>query len=79
VQARIDSLNATPETFPLPVTRAVRRQQAGELRPGVPFDLLAIDTETFASTAFWDPSFSPEPLETLLDGLSGPSDKRCRS
>ena len=73
VQARIDSVNATPETFPLPVTRAVRRLQAGELRPGVPFDLLAIDTETFASTAFWDPAFSSEPLETLLDRISEPS------
>jgi hypothetical protein len=75
VQARIDSVNETPERFPLPLTRAVRRLQAGELRPAVPFDLLAIDTETFASTAFWDPAFSPEPLETLLDGLSGPSDE----
>jgi hypothetical protein len=73
VQARIDSVNATPETFPLPVTRVVRRLQAGELRPGVPFDLLAIDTKTFASTAFWDPGFSPEPLETLLDRISEPS------
>jgi hypothetical protein len=76
VQARIDSLNATPESFPLPVTRAVRRLQAGELRPRVPFDLLAIDTETFASTAFWDPSFSSEPLEALLDRISGPSGGR---
>jgi hypothetical protein len=42
----------------------------------VPFDLLAIDTETFASTAFWDPSFSPEPLETLLDRMSAPSGGR---
>jgi putative ABC transport system permease protein len=73
VQARIDSVNATPETFPLPITRVVRRLQAGELRPGVPFDLLAIDTRTFASTAFWDPAFSPEPLETLLDRMSAPS------
>jgi putative ABC transport system permease protein len=73
VQARIDSVNATPETFPLPVTRAVRRLQAGELRPGVPFDLLAIDARTFASTAFWDPGFSAEPLETLLDRISEPS------
>ena len=60
-------------TFPLPVTRAVQRLLAGEFRPGVPFDLLAIDTETFASTAFWDPAFSPEPLETLLDRMSAPS------
>jgi putative ABC transport system permease protein len=73
VEARIDSVNATPETFPLPVTRVVRRLQAGELRPGVPFDLLAIDPKTFASTAFWDPGFSPEPLETLLDRISKPS------
>ena len=73
VQARIDSVNATPETFPLPVTRVVRRLQAGELRPGVPFDLLAIDPKTFASTAFWDPGFSPEPLQTLLDRISEPS------
>ena len=74
VQARIDSVNATPEDFPLPATRAVRRLEAGELRPGVPFDLLAIDTETFASAAFWDPAFSSEPLETLLDRISAPSD-----
>jgi hypothetical protein len=73
VQARIDGVNATPETFPLPVTRAVRRLQAGELRPGVPFDLLAIDTRTFASTAFWDTAFSSEPLETLLDRMSARS------
>ena len=73
VQARIDSVNATPERFPLPVTRAVRRLQAGELRPGVPFDLLAIDPETFDSAAFWDPGFSPDPLETLLGGLQEPS------
>ena len=26
----VASVNATPETFPLPVTRAVRRLQAGE-------------------------------------------------
>ena len=76
VQARIDSVNATPETFPLPVTRAVRRLQAGELRPGVPFDLLAIDSETFASTAFWDPAFSSEPLATLLDRMSALSGSR---
>jgi len=78
VQVRIDSVNETPEEFPLPLTRVVRRIQAGELRTAVPFDLLAVDTETFASTAFWDPAFSPEPLETLLDGLSAPFDGTLR-
>ena len=76
VQARIDSVNATPETFPLPITRVVRRLLAGELRAGVPFDLLAIDPQTFASTAFWDRAFSSEPLQTLLDRISEPSGGR---
>jgi hypothetical protein len=66
-------VNETPKSFPLPLTRAVRRVQAGELRPGVPFDLLAIDHETFASAAYWDPVFAPEPLEVLLDRLGEPS------
>jgi len=72
VQARIDSVNETPERFPLPLSRVVRRIQAGELRAAVPFDLLAIDPETFASTAFWDPAFASEPLEALLDRVAAP-------
>jgi putative ABC transport system permease protein len=72
VQARIDSVNETPERFPLPLTRVVRRIQAGELRTAVPFDLLAIDPETFASTAFWDPAFASEPLEALLGRVAAP-------
>jgi putative ABC transport system permease protein len=74
VQARIDSINETPEGFPLPLTRVVRRLQAGELRTAVPFDLLAIDTDTFASIAFWDPAFAPEPLDALVRPLSEPSE-----
>jgi len=72
VQARIDSVNETPGRFPLPLSRVVRRIQAGELRAAVPFDLLAIDPETFASTAFWDPAFASEPLEALLDRVAAP-------
>jgi len=74
VQARIDDINETPSRFPLPLTRVVRRPFAGVLRAAVQFDLLAIDTDTFASTAFWDPSFSSEPLDDLVRGLSQPSD-----
>jgi hypothetical protein len=74
VQARIDSFNETPPRFPLPVTRVVRRLQAGELRAAVPFDLLAIDTDTFASAAFWHPAFAPEPLEDLLGRLAEPTE-----
>ncbi|HSD49479.1 MAG TPA: ABC transporter permease [Actinomycetota bacterium] len=75
VEARIDSINATPERFPLPLTRVVRRLLAGDLRPSVPFDLLAIDARTFASTAYWDPAFASEPLQTLVRRLSEPSDE----
>jgi putative ABC transport system permease protein len=75
VQARIDSVNETPERFPLPLTRVVRRIQAGELRTAVPFDLLAIDPETFAATAFWDPAFASEPLESLLGRVAAPFER----
>ncbi|MEX2420399.1 MAG: hypothetical protein WD670_01140, partial [Actinomycetota bacterium] len=69
VEARIDHVNETPEDFPLPLTRVVRELQAGEIRQGVTFDLLAIDPGTFESAAFWDPAFASEPLEALVGGL----------
>jgi putative ABC transport system permease protein len=74
VQARIDNVNETPERFALPLTRVVRRLQAGELRTAVPFDLLAIDADTFATAAFWDPAFAAEPLEALVRPLAEPSE-----
>ena len=74
VQVRINDYNETPNRFPLPLTRVVRRPLAGVLRGDVRFDLLAIDTDTFASAAFWDPSFSSEPLDDLVRRLSRPSD-----
>jgi putative ABC transport system permease protein len=73
VQVRINDYNETPSRFPLPLTRVVRRPFAGVLRGTVQFDLLAIDTDTFASAAFWDPSFSSEPLDELVRRLSRPS------
>src|SRR5262245_16745677 len=69
VQARIDDVNDTPTDFPLPLTRADRRPFAGELQPGVPFDMIGIDPDTFASAAYWNPSFSDESLSDLLAGL----------
>jgi putative ABC transport system permease protein len=69
VQARIDDINDTPTDFPLPLTRVDRRPFAGDLRPDVPFDLVGIDADTFASAAYWDPSFSDEPLSDLLTRL----------
>jgi hypothetical protein len=70
VQARIDDINETPMDFPFPLTRVDRRPFAGFLRANVPFDLVGIDTDTFASAAFWDPSFSDETLSVLLSRLS---------
>ena len=70
VQARIDDINETPTDFPFPLTRVDRRPFAGLLRANVPFDLVGIDADTFASAAFWDPAFSDEPLSTLLARLS---------
>ena len=69
VQARIDDINETPTDFPFPLTRVDRRPFAGLLRANVPFDLVGIDTDTFASAAYWDPSFSDEPLSVLLSRL----------
>jgi putative ABC transport system permease protein len=70
VQARIDDINETPTGFPFPLTRVDRRPFAGELRANVPFDLLGIEADTFASAAFWDPAFSDESLSELLAQLS---------
>lgn len=70
VQVRIDDINETPTDFPFPLTRVDRRPFAGLLRADVPFDLVGIDTDSFASAAFWDPAFSDQPLNVLLSRLS---------
>jgi putative ABC transport system permease protein len=75
VEARIEYTNTMPERFPLPLTRVTRRIQAGTLVPsrnrfGDPFDLLAIDPSTFASTAYWNSAFADQPLADLLRPLS---------
>ena len=40
---------------------------------GLEVDVLAIDTETFASVAFWDDAFADVPLAELMDRLAGAS------
>jgi putative ABC transport system permease protein len=74
LQARIDDYNETPPRFALPITRVLRGPFVGSFPSGVQFDLLAIDTDTFASAAFWDPSFASEPLDTLVRRVSRPSE-----
>jgi len=71
VQVRIEHVNETPTSFPLPLTRVVRDLESGEFRTGLTFDLLAIDPATFADAAFWDDAFASEPLEELIGPLDG--------
>jgi putative ABC transport system permease protein len=76
VQVLIDSNAPEQERFPLPITRATRVKYAGSMTPGdVPFDMVGIDPETIVGAAFWDDSFSEDPLEDLVAHLpseSGP-------
>ena len=76
VEVLIDSNAPEQERFPLPITRATRVKYAGTLTPGdVPFDMVGIDPETIVGAAFWDDTFSDEPLEDLVARLpseSGP-------
>ena len=69
VQARIDYSNEVPAGIGVPFTRVTRSLQAGTFRGRATFDLLAVDAETLATAAFWDPSFSDEPLERLTAAL----------
>ena len=76
VQVLIDSNAPEQERFPLPITRASRVKYAGSMTPGgVPFDMLGIEPESIVGAAFWDDSFSEDPLEDLVARLpseSGP-------
>ena len=76
VQVLIDYIAPPQERFPFPITRATRLKYAGEILPGdVPFDMVGVDPKTIAGAAFWDPTFSDEPLADLVGRLrsaSGP-------
>ena len=76
LQVLIDFNAPNQGRFPLPITRATRVKYAGSLTPGdIPFDMVAIDPETIVDAAYWNASFSDEPLEALVSRLrsdSGP-------
>jgi hypothetical protein len=66
-----------PERFTLPITRVTRVQQPGTLAPGgETFDLLAVDTATLASAAYWNPSFSDVPIQQIAQRLAEPAGDR---
>jgi putative ABC transport system permease protein len=73
VQGRVDYQTPVPESFPMPMTRVVRRLNAGSLQPtGPTFDLLAIDSSTFVEAAYWNEDFAGEPLQEIVDQLDDP-------
>jgi putative ABC transport system permease protein len=73
VQGRVDYQTPVPESFPMPMTRVVRRLSAGSLQPtGPTFDLLAIDSSTFVEAAYWNEDFAGEPLQRIVDQLDDP-------
>ena len=74
LQVMIDGSAPEQERFPLPITRATRVKYAGTMKPGdVSFDMLGIDPATIAGAAYWDDSFSDEPLEDLVARLPSES------
>lgn len=59
-----------PDDFPYPSTPVTRLPAEGEILPGeAVVDVLAVDSETVGTVAYWDDSFGSAPLEELVEGL----------
>jgi hypothetical protein len=70
VRAWVGPDTVPPEGFPLPATRVTRLARAGVLGPsGASFDLLAVDPQTLAAAAYWNPSFSDVPFPEIAERL----------
>jgi hypothetical protein len=66
VQATFDPDYEPPVDFPQPVTKAARLPTAGTIEPGgARFDLLAVDPDTLADAAYWNPAFGADSLDEL--------------
>ena len=63
-----------PDNLAFPATKVTQISQRTTLdgNEGTQADILGIDTETFAQAAYWEDSFSDEPLDRLLEALSAP-------
>lgn len=65
-----------PDLSPLEASAThVTRIDRLTLANGVEVAALAVDPETFASAAYWDPSFSSSSLDELIEDLDGGGDK----
>jgi putative ABC transport system permease protein len=74
VQARVQYTTPSPKGFPMPITRVTLVSHPGTLSPGLEdFDLLAIDPETFARAAYWNPTLSDVPLDEMLHRVAEPA------
>jgi putative ABC transport system permease protein len=76
VAGKIDYRTPVPETFPYPMTRAVRFGAGARLPSDRPLDLLAVDAATLPDAAYWHPRFADAPLEDLMGLLVEPSGDR---
>jgi putative ABC transport system permease protein len=77
VQATFDLDYEPPADFPMPLTKTTRLPTAGTIEPGgARFDLLAIDPDSLADAAYWNPAFGADSLHELARGIkddgSGP-------
>lgn len=71
VQVQVARGAQTAADFPYPVTMVTRFKEAGSLdETDLAYDLLAVDTDTFEDTAYWNDAFADEPLGELLDRLA---------
>ena len=60
----------TPK-LPVPTTKVTKLYSAGTVTlGGVPVDVMAVEPETFAQTAYWDGRFASSSLESILAGLA---------
>ena len=67
-----------PNDLAFPATKVTQISQRTKLdgNDAVQVDILGIDSETFAEAAYWESSFSDEPLDSLLDALSAAAGDR---
>jgi putative ABC transport system permease protein len=63
------------QSFPFPITKVSHAIRGGELG-GVQADLLAIDPETFAHAAYWEPGWASRPLTDLVGELDSRGEDR---
>ena len=57
-----------PRGLPYPATMVTKLVERGEL-DGVPADVMAIDSATFAGAAYWEENWAPSSLASIVEGL----------